>query len=333
MKNTWRQQLAQAATSPAALVEQLQLDTSILEAAEQANRIFRQKAPANFIRKISPGDPRDPLLLQILPHARELISQPGYEHDPVGDLNALKAPGVLQKYQGRVLLIVTGACAIHCRYCFRRHYPYADASSTGTELPAALDYIRSDTSIHEVILSGGDPLMLSDEKLSNLIEALNGIAHLKRLRIHSRMPVVLPDRITDAFIATLQDSPLTCSVVIHANHAREIGEQERQALYRLRTAGIVLLNQAVLLRGVNDSRNALAELSETLFEAGVLPYYLHLLDPVDGAAHFDVDLQTGVKLIKELRRILPGYLVPQLVKEQPGEPHKTPAADLFRRLC
>ena len=246
----------------------------------------------------------------------------GFGADPVGDLAAMAAPGVLHKYQGRVLLTATGACAVHCRYCFRRHFPYADANPLADRWNQALAYIAADDSIVEVILSGGDPLTMSDRRLAELVHGLEGVAHLRRLRLHTRLPIVLPERVNDELLAWLGATRLKTVVVVHANHAQEIDASVASALARLKAAGVELLNQSVLLRGVNDSADVLAALSEVLFAAGVMPYYLHMLDRVQGAAHFEVPEAAARGLMAELNRRLPGYLVPRWVREIAGAPGK-----------
>ena len=271
-----------------------------------------------------PGDPADPLLRQVLPVGAEQASVTGYVTDPVGDTAADHGQGLLRKYQGRALLIATSACAIHCRFCFRRHFPYTDLGSTASRTAAAITRVAEDPSLSEVILSGGDPLMLDDGQLGRLIAQLDCIGHLRRLRIHTRLPVVLPTRVTEELLGILAGSRLTPVVVIHANHPRELGQGAEQALQRLRRAGVTLLNQSVLLRGVNDDRATLRQLSERLFHCATLPYYLHQLDPVAGAAHFQVTDQCAIGLVETLRQQLPGYLVPRLVREVPGAGSKTP---------
>ncbi len=271
------------------------------------------------------GDIDDPLLRQVLPLAEEEAEVPGFIGDPVGDLAAAAVPGVLHKYRGRVLLVTTGACAVHCRYCFRRHFPYADSNPSVQQWQGALEYIHGHSDITEVILSGGDPLAFSDSRLADLVEQVAAIPHVKRLRIHTRLPIVLPSRVDKNLLAWLQRTRLQKVVVVHANHANEIDEEVRAAMRKLRDAGTMLLNQSVLLKGVNDSAEELADLSERLFEAGILPYYLHLLDRVQGAAHFEVDRARALWLMQVLRARLPGYLVPRLVREQPGADSKTPA--------
>lgn len=320
----WQAALAQAVTDPQELLALLELGPEWLSAAQAASRLFPLRVPRGFVARMHPRDPHDPLLRQVLPLAEELVAVDGYGMDPVGDLAAMAAPGVLHKYQGRVLLTATGACAVHCRYCFRRHFPYAEANASVDRWQAALAYIAADPSIKEVILSGGDPLILSDRKLAELARALQDIRHVERLRLHTRLPVVLPERVTPELTAWLAASRLQKVIVIHANHAQELDETVRQACASLRVGGVTLLNQAVLLKGVNDSAAVLQQLSEALFAMGVLPYYLHCLDRVQGAAHFDVTEQRARELHATLSASLPGYLVPRLVKELPGAPAKTP---------
>ena len=308
---------------PAELLDRLGLDPALLPAARRAAELFPLRVPLAFVERMRPGDPRDPLLRQVLPLEDELAEVPGFAADPVGDDAALVAGGVLHKYRGRALLVTTGACAVHCRYCFRRHFPYADANASADGWQSALDYLRGQPDVTEVILSGGDPLTLSDRRLKALADALADIPHLRRLRVHTRLPIMNPARIDDALLDWLAGTRLDPVMVIHANHANEIDATVAEALARLGSRGVTLLNQAVLMRGVNDSADALADLSERLFEAGVLPYYLHLLDRVRGAAHFEVPEAEAVALHAEVAARLPGYLVPKLVREIAGEPGKT----------
>jgi len=324
----WQQQLARAITEPQQLLQYLQLDAQHFGDFSAASRQFSIRVPHAYLRKIRPGEADDPLLLQIMAQAEESHQVAGFKQDPVGDLQASQAPGLLHKYPGRVLLITTGACAVHCRYCFRRHFPYAQQQAGRDQWQSALDYIRAEQSIEEVILSGGDPLVLSDHRLSMLIEQLQAIPHISRLRLHSRLPVVLPDRITDRLIEILASSRFDTALVIHANHASEIAADETRVLRKLQAAGILLLNQAVLLKGINHRLEQQQALSRALFSAGVLPYYLHLLDSVQGAAHFDVGLQQANQLMEQLRASMPGFLVPRLVREIEGEQSKTPANEL-----
>jgi len=314
----WQRELARAIRDPQELLRVLGLDPALILGARPAAADFPLRVPWGYVARMAPGDPDDPLLRQVLPVADELRATPGFGPDPVGDRAAMALPGILHKYPGRVLLTATGACAIHCRYCFRRHFPYADANPATDHWRAALAYIAADDSIREVILSGGDPLTLSDARIAELVTLLAGIAHVARLRIHTRLPVVLPERVTPELVALLARSRFNVVVVIHANHANEIDRTVREALARCASAGITLLNQTVLLRGVNDDAGALCALSETLFAAGVLPYYLHLLDRVEGAAHFEIDDARARSLWSEMNARLPGYLVPRLVRETPG---------------
>jgi EF-P beta-lysylation protein EpmB len=319
----WQRALQEAVTDPAELLGLLGLGAQWLEPARAAARRFPLKVPRGFVARMRRGDPRDPLLLQVLPLGAELDALPGYLADPVGDLAARAGPGVLHKYEGRALLVTTGACAVHCRYCFRRHFPYDDENASRDGFGPALDAIRSDPSIGEVILSGGDPLTLGERRLALLLEGLCAIPHVRRLRLHTRLPVVLPERIDRSFLEAWADVPLQKVVVVHANHARELHDPVRAAIADLRATQTAVLNQSVLLRGVNDSVADLVELSETLFAAGVLPYYLHVLDRVAGAAHFDLPLETAQRLVADVAARLPGYLVPRLVREEPGAPAKT----------
>lgn len=322
---SWQRELAEGYRLPAELLAALGLDAQSLPGVDfDPRNPFPQRVPLSYVRRIRRGDPDDPLLRQVLPLLQERAPSPaGYVRDPVGDLDSALAPGVLHKYRGRALLIATGACAVHCRYCFRRHFPYADASGAG-EWDAALAALADDPDLREIILSGGDPLALTTRRLAALIERLAGLPRLRRLRLHSRLPVVLPARIDDSLLELLAGTHLKTVMVIHANHANEIDAEVRDALGRLTDAGIALLNQSVLLRGVNDDAAALAALSEALFDASVTPYYLHLLDRVEGAAHFEVGTEEALRIHGELRAMLPGYLVPRLVREEPGAPSKTP---------
>lgn len=308
---------------PAELIERLRLDPALLPAARRAAELFPLRVPEAFLARMRPGDPADPLLRQVLPLDAELEDTTGFDADPVGDGAALAAGGVLHKYRGRALLVTTGACAVHCRYCFRRHFPYADANASADRWQGALDYLRQRSDLAEVILSGGDPLTLSDRRLAALVEELAALPHLRRLRIHTRLPIMDPDRIGPALLSWLTGTRLEPVLVIHANHANEIDTAVAAALARLRERGVMLLNQAVLMRGVNDTVAALAALSERLFAVGVLPYYLHLLDRVRGAAHFEVPEDEALALHAALAARLSGYLVPKLVREEAGEPAKT----------
>ncbi len=320
----WKQDLRQAFTRPADLRAFLGLPAAVANADSGFG--FRMRVPRCYAALMEPGNPQDPLLRQVLPQAAEAEVHPGFSPDPVGDAAATLAPGLLQKYRGRALLVTTPACAIHCRYCFRRHYPYGKGALGSDGGAAAIAAIAADPGLREVILSGGDPLMRDDADLAELMEALAAIPQVERLRIHTRLPVVLPSRVTPALCRVLGGTRLPVVVVIHANHPRELGEAAGAALGRLRQTGATLLNQSVLLRGVNDDPATLADLSETLFRQGVMPYYLHLLDRVAGAAHFEVGEAQGLDLMGALRLRLPGYLVPRLVREVAGAGSKTAIA-------
>lgn len=319
----WVAAMRQAFTQPQALLDYLQLDASLLPAAHAAAQEFPLRVPRAYAARMRQADPNDPLLLQVLPVAAELQQVPGYVADPVGDMPASRGAGVLHKYHGRALLVTTGACGINCRFCFRRHFPYAEHSSHRSQWDAALALIEADTSIREVILSGGDPLTLSDSKLAALVQRLDAITHLQRLRIHSRQPVVVPERVDAQLLEWLRATRLQTVLVLHCNHAQELGPELTDALKQLRDAGVTLLNQSVLLRGVNDSLSAQCDLAQALFAAGVLPYYLHVLDKVAGAAHFDLPLAQAQQLHRDMAARLPGYLLPRLVRELPGQPNKT----------
>lgn len=321
---TWQSSLADAIRDLPTLLDRLQLPRDLLAGGEASAAEFPVLVPESFLRRIRPGDPADPLLRQVLPALEETQPRHGFLLDPVHDAGARSAPGLLQKYAGRALLIAQGSCAVHCRYCFRRHYPYAAEPRSIDDWQPALDEIRRDRSLHEIILSGGDPLILSDRRLAQLIDLLAQIPHLKRLRLHTRLPIVLPERVTQNLLDLLRQSPLQAICVIHSNHARELVSDCALAVRKLVLAGIPVLNQAVLLRGVNDSVQALADLCERCVDLGVMPYYLHQLDRVQGAAHFEVPQSVGKRLVEELRTRLPGYAVPRYVVEQPGEPSKTP---------
>lgn len=321
---TWQQSFAAAIRSPQELWDRLELPGELLPAAIEAARGFPLMVPESYLARIQPGNVNDPLLRQVLPLRDELVASQGFADDPVGDKFARIAPGLLQKYEGRALLVLTGTCAVHCRYCFRRHYPYDGEPKRSEEWKPALEGIASDPSLHEVLLSGGDPLVLTDRRLRDFIRELERIPHVRRLRIHSRLPVVLPNRVTIDLLDALLSSRLTPIMVVHANHPREIVGECSDALRRLVRGGVTTLNQAVLLKGINDSLESQLGLCERLIDLGVVPYYLHQLDRVRGAAHFAVDEVTGKSLIAELRRRLPGYAIPRYVREEAGLPYKQP---------
>jgi L-lysine 2,3-aminomutase len=329
-RNTgWKRLWRDAVRDPAELLALLGLEGCVPDLSAGAAAQFPLRVPRGFVARMRAGDPHDPLLRQVLPLDEELRPMPGFELDAVGDAAAKAGRGLIQKYRGRALLIATGSCAVHCRYCFRRHFPYAEETAATEHWREAVAAIRTDPGIDEVILSGGDPLSLATSKLAELTAQLADIPHLRRLRIHTRLPVVLPERVDAELVAWLRALPWPVVVVIHANHANEFDAHVDTAMARLRAAGdagrgITLLNQAVLLRGVNDDTDALAALSERGFAAGVLPYYLHQLDRVQGTAHFEVDDDRALVLHAELRARLSGYLVPKLVREVAGDSGKRP---------
>jgi EF-P beta-lysylation protein EpmB len=327
---TWQRELSRAITKPEELLAELQLDPALLRGARAGSEAFALRVTRSFLARMRRGDATDPLLRQVLPLDAELHDTADYVSDPLQEREYTLASNLLKKYSGRALLITTQACAIHCRYCFRREFPYAEQQEeTGAaRWSAALTAIAADNSIEEVILSGGDPLSLSDARLQSLTDAIQSIDHVRRLRIHTRQPIVLPSRVDDGLIAWLRGLRLPTVMVVHSNHANEIDNDVRAALARLRGAGLTLLNQSVLLRGVNDDADTLADLSRTLFDAGVTPYYLHLPDRVRGTAHFDLPEAEAQRLVAALTGRLSGYLVPRLVREVPGAASKIPSAPL-----
>ncbi len=326
---SWQEQLQNAICDPIELLDLLDIqDSQLRKAAQQASRHFTLKVPHAFVERMQNKKLDDPLLMQVLPIKQELVTNNAYVIDPLEEQQSQQA-GLIQKYQGRVLLLVNGHCAINCRYCFRRHFPYAENRLNRNQWLQLIEQLRADTTIEEVIYSGGDPLASSDRQLSWLTQQIASIPHIKRLRIHSRLPVVIPDRITQECLQWLQQPRLQTIFVLHINHPREIDDALRQSIHRLRSVGLTLLNQAVLLRGINDSVETLKILSDDLFASGVMPYYLHLFDPVAGAGHFDVPLAEAKALHDELSACMPGYLVPKLVKEIPGKRAKTPANDII----
>jgi L-lysine 2,3-aminomutase len=322
MYESWHQALKDAVRDPLELCRLLRLPPEFESAAVRAARLFPVFAPRGFIARMQPGDPRDPLLRQVLPLADEEAEVPGFTADPLGEAAALRAPGLLQKYAGRVLMVTTGACAVHCRYCFRRHFPYQETPRTLDDWGEAIAQIEADPSVHEVLLSGGDPLTLVDETLSGLTSRLAEIPHLARIRIHTRLPIVIPQRVCKELLDWLCGTRLRPIMVLHANHPAEVDDAVAGALTRLIEAGVPVLNQSVLLRGVNDDWPTLLRLSERLIDLGVMPYYLHQLDRVAGAAHFEVPIDRGRAILHELRARLPGYAVPRYVREAPGESSK-----------
>lgn len=321
---TWQKLLAEAIRDPVELLQLLQLDPTQLNSKLFNPQHFPLRVPRGFIDKMNKGDWNDPLLKQVLPLHIENMMTDGFQIDPVGDQHAVSSKGILKKYKGRALLITTGACAIHCRYCFRQNFPYSEHKVSHNEWIEVITDLMADNSISEVILSGGDPLSLSDSRLSLLCSQLAKIPHIKTLRLHTRLPLVLPERIDHYFLEWFQVLDIQKVVVIHANHANEFCQKTQEALHQLHQTGAVLLNQSVLLKGINDNAESLINLSNTLISNKVVPYYLHLLDHISGSAHFDVDEKIAIDLINQLRNSLPGYLVPKLVREISGKRSKTP---------
>jgi len=315
---SWQQELADCIACPADLATELGLTLDDLAGVRAAAGMFPLRVPRSYVARMRHGDPDDPLLRQVLPLGIETRPVAGYGSDPVGDLASTRGAGILQKYHGRALLIATGACAVHCRYCFRRSFPYAHHALRNRELDQAIGMLAQDRTIGEIILSGGDPLSLTDARLGELLSRLGDLPHLRRIRIHTRLPIVLPARVDEGLAAVLAGAAKPLIVVVHANHAHEIDGGVKDALARLAEYSALLLNQSVLLAGVNDSVAALVELSEALFAAGVLPYYLHQLDPVAGAAHFQISDEQARRLLGAVTGRLPGYLVPRLVRERAG---------------
>jgi EF-P beta-lysylation protein EpmB len=319
---TWQQQMKWAIRDIKSLRSALKLPPEV-KTSQPAAQQFPVFVPLPFLNRIEPQNAADPLLRQVLPLIQEEESPPGFGNDPLEESSATLSPGLLQKYDSRVLLVTTGACAIHCRYCFRRSFPYSDSPSSAEQWQPAIDQIAADPKIDEVILSGGDPLTMVDEKLTALVGQIQSIPHIKRLRIHTRLPIMIPQRITDCLTETLSNFSGQTVVVLHSNHANEFDANVDSAIAKLKATGSIVLNQSVLLRGVNDSIQALVSLSHRLLDSGVLPYYLHQLDRVQGVAHFEVPRERGMELITQMRASLPGYAVPRYVKEEPGHPNKT----------
>lgn len=323
MENSWQILLKESQISPEALIKELELPETYLEGAKAGHQLFSLRVPKPYRDRIQKGNPNDPLLMQVLPLQQEILDVPGYVQDPLEESESNPIPGLIHKYKSRVLLVGSGACAINCRYCFRRHFPYADNGLSNERIDQVVEYLQGQPAINEVILSGGDPLATPDSRLNHLIEKLAEVNHLKRLRIHTRLPVVIPQRITNELVEMLSESRFKVIWVLHINHANEIDTAIQNAVKQLKERGMTVLNQSVILKGVNDSVSALTQLSETLFDTGILPYYLHAFDPVQGASHFDVSDQEAIALWHELQKELPGFLVPKLVREEPGKASKT----------
>ncbi|MBF4283211.1 EF-P beta-lysylation protein EpmB [Vibrio anguillarum] len=323
VEQNWLQQLTNAISNPAELLQQLEIDPALWQNGFAARKLFALRVPQSFVDRMEKGNPYDPLLRQVLPLNEEFEWHDGYSNDPLDEQNNA-IPGLLHKYRNRVLMIVKGGCAINCRYCFRRHFPYQENKGSKPVWQQSVDYIAAHPELNEVILSGGDPLMAKDEELRWLIDAISSVPHIKRLRIHSRLPVVIPARITDALCDLLRETRLQVILVTHINHANEINLEFKQQMSRLRAINVTLLNQGVLLKGVNDSVDAQVALSETLFDAGILPYYLHVLDKVQGAAHFFVSDQKAKEIMAGVIERVSGYLVAKLTREIGGRASKTP---------
>ncbi len=318
----WQSDLSAGIKNVAELVAMLKLDTEAFPEVD-FDTPFPVRVPRGYVGRMQPGSPDDPLLLQVIPLAKERHKTTGFDLDPVGDLKAIRRPGILHKYAGRALVITTGACAIHCRYCFRRHFPYQSETTHLNEWERLITMIGEDLSLSEVILSGGDPLMLTDARLNEITSRLINIPHIRRIRIHSRLPIVLPSRIDDRLLTWLAPIAKQTVMVIHGNHPNELDKSVEGALSRLKSIGVTLLNQSVLLKGVNDDCDTLASLSERLYDLGVMPYYLHLLDRVQGAAHFEVSEARAKLIYRDLHATLSGFLLPKLVREIAGQPGKT----------
>ncbi|WP_413401180.1 EF-P beta-lysylation protein EpmB [Pseudoalteromonas sp. KJ71-7] len=323
LHKNWQKELANVVTCPKVLLEMVGLSIQVHENDIKARSLFPVRVPLPFIKKIRHGDANDPLLLQVMPRHQEFLTKSGFNKDPLLEQDN-NQPGLLHKYKSRVLVMFKTGCAVNCRYCFRRHFPYQENQLNKRSLIDALSYIKADKNINEVILSGGDPLMAKDDAISWFLDELEQIPQIKRMRIHSRLPVVIPARITEQLCERLAKSPLKVIFVNHINHANEIDSDFKNAMNMLKQANVLLLNQAVILKDVNDTVDAQINLSEALFDANVLPYYLHLLDKVEGASHFDIDEAQAIKIMAELLEALPGFLVPKLVREIGGQKSKTP---------
>lgn len=322
-KPHWSQAIAGAFSVPEDLLSFLEIDPGPYREHCKARKLFPMRVPLSFAQRMEKGNIDDPLLQQVFPLAQEFESKPGFSVDPLLEHNN-GDPGVIHKYQSRVLLVIKGGCAVNCRYCFRRHFPYQENQLSRAGWQDTLNYIANDDNIQEVIFSGGDPLMAKDDFLSWLVQEIEAISHVKTLRIHTRLPVVIPERINSELIQWLTSTRLNSVMVVHINHANEVSDELAANLRKLRDCGVTLLNQSVLLKGVNDTTEAQVALNERVFDASVLPYYLHLLDKVAGAAHFDVSEQAAIAIQAEVIKRLPGYLVPKLVREIGGQPSKTP---------
>ncbi len=323
----WQKELANCFTSLESLLEYLSINPQTLAISvndhSRARKLFPMRVPRPFADLMQAGNWHDPLLQQVIPQHAEYNNKPGFVEDPLEEQNNPNK-GIIHKYKSRILLVVRGGCAVNCRYCFRRHFPYQDNHIKHANYDSVITYVRQHTEINEVIFSGGDPLMANDAHLEALALNISAIANVKRLRIHTRLPVVIPSRINDEFLAWVRQLEVKLVMVMHINHANEVSPALKQKCQQLQQAGVTLLNQSVLLAGINNNADALEALSESLFDAGILPYYLHMFDPVKGASHFDVPRAEGQHIMAELIKRLPGFLVPKLVKELAGQPGKTP---------
>ena len=326
LSTDWQKDMQTAFRRLDALLAYLLLDPNQAPSPLLADPDFPILVPRSFADRMIKGNWNDPILLQVLPLAAEIAATTGFQNDAVGDLASQILPGLLHKYASRALLMVSPQCAIHCRYCFRREFPYGDLPRGQAGWDEAWEYLSSAEGIKEIIFSGGDPLFLDNRRLASLLEKALALPYIRTLRFHTRLPVVLPSRIEPQLLELFRAAAgeKTLIVVIHANHPNEIDEECAQALAALRSTGAILLNQTVLLKDVNDQAEPLAELSRRLIQNGVLPYYLHQLDRVTGTAHFEVEENRGRELVEELRSLLPGYAVPKYVREIAGEAHKTP---------
>ena len=323
-QNDWKSQLRYAITDPKQLSELLKLTNKQQKGLIEAHKSFPLKIPHAVLDRIEKGNINDPVLLQYMPQVKEITQSAGFSNDPVGDIAASPCNGLLHKYSSRALIIASQVCAVHCRYCFRRHFPYSEMQLSKDHSRNIINYLQQHVEINEIILSGGDPLSLDDNKLEQLIYSLESVKHIRTLRIHTRLPIVIPDRITSKLLSLLDATRFKTVIVIHSNHANELDDNVCKSMQTLSQHCDALLNQSVLLQSVNSNTEALIQLSQRLFECNVMPYYLHLLDKVQGASHFDTDETDAKQLLSEIRKQLPGYLVPQLVKELSGEASKTP---------
>ncbi len=319
---TWQEQLKDTVNNIDTLCAALDLNPSTLNL--NINPKFPIRVPKAYLNKISKNNPLDPLLLQVLPLNQELHITPNYCQDPLNEHKFLKAPGLIHKYKNRVLLTLTSACGIHCRYCFRQNFPYSENIIPNKNRQLQLDYIKNNSHINEIILSGGDPLCVNNKYLDNLFTDLSQIDHIKTIRFHSRMPIIIPDRIDTGFIDVLNNhKKFKIVLVTHCNHPNELDDTIKAKMELLIKNNITLLNQSVLLKNINNCPDILTNLSNKLFDYRIIPYYLHLLDKVQGVGHFDVDINEVKQIMHKVQSNLPGYLVPKLVREIPGEVSKT----------